>query len=255
MCNTEKDMGIRLNTIERLKEVEIDEEKDIPLMKQIACRYLRYANRQRPSHSYLHIEDILGDAYEGLLSAKLSFERYQQKGGQTEWKNYANTRIHGFLVDTFRKEYGRTGDKTDKAYSKREVRLMRKFCEFPDLPNGRGDKLTIDHFLPSKVNLEKDVQDRELVDIYIDRIYKTAQKFFGRKNTSEVVINKRSKQVVNIIYLRYYCGYNMYEIGKKLDISESRVSQIISTHIADILSLVLKEDKKNREPDDLDSLL
>ena len=216
-----------IHTIEKLREI-VPNEEQIKIMNKAASFYCSRMNKIRPYYSYLLVEDVLGNAYEGLL---IAINRYynSDKEYNISFENYATIRIRGHLIDCYRNEYGRQGKKkiqlnTEKAISINEINTT-------DISPDKD----FSGILLSDVDVLEDIMTKDKYE-YVYNLFKMYM--YHSPNLFKV-----KKLAINIFPL-YFEGYSLSYIGDKLNISESRISQIVLETIKPFVKIIRKDIQK-----------
>ena len=213
----------------------------LPLVRYTAERlYSRL-----PSH--VNVDDLVSFGTSGLIDAVESFD----PGRKVRFKTYCGPRIHGAMLDGLRSmdwvprlvrsrarrlhrahealkaSLGRMPTETETAaqlgLSMKEFRMLRKDA-FPvevsslsDIlgEDRSGKAVCIEHFLASNHSCDP-------------------QRPAMRNDLKEFLTRRLAKTERLVLVLYYYEGMNMKEIGRTMDLSESRVCQIHSAAIASL---------------------
>ena len=165
----------------------------------------------------LDIGDLIHDGVLGLIDA---INAYDIERG-VQFSSFMYKRIKGAILDnirhldwvprTLRIGQGQYEAKLDFAYQQTGDIQIAEYKMGPDVKNP---------FIPKIYNLETELNAAE----HDDNV--------TRSDTKEYILNKLDRREKLIIILRYYEGLSTNEIGKVLDCSSSRVSQILRSILA-----------------------
>lgn len=224
------------------KAVDIKEQivtKYIPLVKYIASRVIIGKSK------YIEYEDLVGFGMIGLMDAINKFD--ESKG--MKFSTYASIRIKGSMIDELRKNSPISKGAMDKLNRYNEVieALQKKLLREPaydevarELKMSLEEVGEIESYINyiSVVSLEdiifSDDDDMPLMGTIEDEKSPSPEKLLQDKEEVEYLakaldnINEKDKMVLS---LYYYEGLTLKEIGKVLEVSESRVCQLHSRAI------------------------
>jgi RNA polymerase sigma factor for flagellar operon FliA len=224
------------------KAVDIKEQivtKYIPLVKYIASRVIIGKSK------YIEYEDLVGFGMIGLMDAINKFD--ESKG--MKFSTYASIRIKGSMIDELRKNRPISKGAMDKLNRYNEVieALQKKLLREPaydevarELKMSLEEVGEIESYINyiSVVSLEdiifSDDDDMPLMGTIEDEKSPSPEKLLQDKEEVEYLakaldnINEKGKMVLS---LYYYEGLTLKEIGKVLEVSESRVCQLHSRAI------------------------
>jgi len=213
--------------------------KYIPLVKYIASRVIIGKSK------YIEYEDLVGFGMIGLMDAINKFD--ESKG--MKFSTYASIRIKGSMIDELRKNSPISKGAMDKLNRYNEVieALQKKLLREPSYEEvARELKMTLEEVgeiesyinYISVVSLEdiifSDDDDMPLMGTIEDEKSPSPEKLLQDKEEVEYLakaldnINQKDKMVLS---LYYYEGLTLKEIGKVLEVSESRVCQLHSRAI------------------------
>ncbi|GLC32368.1 FliA/WhiG family RNA polymerase sigma factor [Clostridium omnivorum] len=214
-------------------------EKYIPLVKYIASRVIIGKTK------YIEYEDLVSNGMIGLMDAINKFD--QSKG--MKFSTYASIRIKGAMIDELRKNSPISKGAMDKLNRYNEVveKLQRKLLRDPlnseiakELNISLQDVSDIESYINyiSIVSLEdlifSEDDDMPLIGTIQDENSPSPEKSLEEKEELEYLtkalelLNEKDRIVLS---LYYYEGLTLKEIGKVLEVSESRVCQLHSRAI------------------------
>ncbi len=224
------------------KAVDIKEQivtKYIPLVKYIASRVIIGKSK------YIEYEDLVGFGMIGLMDAINKFD--ESKG--MKFSTYASIRIKGSMIDELRKNSPISKGAMDKLNRYNEVieALQKKLLREPSYDEvARELKMSLEEVgeIESYINyisvaslediIFSDDDDMPLMGTIEDEKSPSPEKLLQDKEEVEYLakaldnINEKDKMVLS---LYYYEGLTLKEIGKVLEVSESRVCQLHSRAI------------------------
>ena len=206
-----------------------------PLIKYIVNRIAL----RLPSH--IDLDDLMNTGVIGLMDA---IEKYDPEKN-CKFKTYAEFRIKGAILDQLRsldwvpRSVRQKGRQLEAAYNHTEQRLGRAASD-EEVAGQLG--VDIDKFHEilnqvrgiSLVNLDEvrsssDLEKKNLIDVLEDTSGEDPLTSLGfgemKKIVAETISQLPEKERL-VVSLYYYDDLNMKEIGKILDITESRVCQI-----------------------------
>ena len=223
-----------------LKEVDGKEqiiEEYIPLVKYIASRVMFAKNK------YMEYEDLVSYGMIGLIDAINKFDN--SKG--MKFSSYASIRIKGAMIDELRKNRPISKGAMDKLnrYNKAIEELQGKLLREPttqEISNYLGISSNI-----SMVSLESvifsDDEDVNLMGVIEDKNSPSPHSYLEDKEKLEILtqaielLKEKDRMILN---LYYYEGLTLKEIGKILEVSESRVCQLHSRSIRNLRECMKK---------------
>lgn len=224
------------------KTVDIKEQivvKYIPLVKYIASRVIIGKSR------YIDFEDLVSYGMIGLMDAINKFD--ENKG--MKFSTYASIRIKGAMIDELRKNSPISKGAMDKLnrYNETMELLQKKFLREPTVVEiAKELSMTVEEISEienyinyiSVVSLEdlifSEDDDMPLMGTIEDDKSPSPEKTLEEKEELEYLgkaldnLNEKDKTVLS---LYYYEGLTLKEIGKVLEVSESRVCQLHSRAI------------------------
>lgn len=213
--------------------------KNIPLVKYIASRIFIGKDK------FVELEDLVGYGMIGLMD---SIKKYDGSKG-IKFSTYASIRIKGAIIDELRKISPITKGVMDKLnkYNKAVEELEKKLLREPtdteiakELNINVKDVADIQSYINyiAVVSLEDTLfsedDEVQLIGTIEDKNSPNPEKTFDEKEqTAHLMkaietLNEKDRTVLS---LYYYEGFNLKEIGKVLEVSESRVSQLHSRAI------------------------
>lgn len=189
-------------------------------------------------YDYDH-DDLIQEGMIGLMDAIKKYDKHVHR-----FKTYASIRITGSIKDAMRK-YGNIS-RTDLYLNKKIMGYINSYKQLsgttPASQLIRKDlNLTVDKYQKWAITRSNDQQSIR-VNYNIKSIPKSFKKIFKERTTSFLTpeirylaleqlqnsFNFLTDKRVILIFKNYYIDYlTLNQIGKKLGISESRVSQII----------------------------
>ncbi|ERI91265.1 RNA polymerase sigma factor, FliA/WhiG family [Clostridiales bacterium oral taxon 876 str. F0540] len=224
------------------KAVDIKEQvvaKYIPLVKYIASRVIIGKSK------YIEYEDLVGFGMIGLMDAINKFD--ESKG--MKFSTYASIRIKGAMIDELRKNSPISKGAMDKLNKYNDVieTLQKKLLREPNYDEvARELKMSLEEVseIESYINyisvaslediIFSDDDDMSLMGTIEDEKSPSPEKMLQDKEEIEYLakaldnVNEKDRMVLS---LYYYEGLTLKEIGKVLEVSESRVCQLHSRAI------------------------
>ncbi len=222
--------------------------KFIPLVKYIASRVIIGKSK------YIDYEDLVGYGMIGLMDAIKKFD--ETKG--MKFSTYASIRIKGAMIDQIRKDSPISKGAMDKLnrYNLTVDKLQSELLREPsshevaeDMGISLHDLSEIENYINyiSIVSLEdlifSDEDDIPLIGTIEDDKSPSPEKFYEEKEQLEFLtkaiemLKEKDRQVLT---LYYYESLTLKEIGKILNVSESRVCQLHSRAIIHLRSTLQK---------------
>lgn len=213
--------------------------KYIPLVKYIASRIIVGKTK------YIDYDDLVGYGMLGLMDAMQKFD--PSKG--IKFSSYASIRIRGSMIDELRRISPISKSAIDKLnrYNEAVERLQMKNFKEPKLEEiakelniSLKEVSNIESYINyiSIASLEdfifSDEEDMPLMATVVDRNSPSPEKSIEEKELIEYLekaINNLKERDKIILSLYYYERFTLKEIGKVLDVSESRVCQLHSRAI------------------------
>ncbi|WP_294374503.1 FliA/WhiG family RNA polymerase sigma factor [uncultured Clostridium sp.] len=231
-----------MNTVSQVDGREQIIQEYIPLVKYIASRVMFGKNK------YMEYEDLVSYGMIGLIDAINKFDN--SKG--MKFSSYASIRIKGAMIDELRKNRPISKGAMDKLnkYNKAIEELQGKLLREPTnaeiskhLGISMSDVAEIENYINyiSMVSLENvifsDDDDVNLMGIIEDKNSPSPDSYLEDKEKVEILaqaielLKEKDRMILN---LYYYEGLTLKEIGKVLDVSESRVCQLHSRAIRNL---------------------
>lgn len=222
--------------------------KYIPLVKYIASRVIIGKTK------HIEFEDLVGYGMIGLMDA---FNKFDESKGM-KFSTYAAIRIKGAMIDEIRKNSPISKGAMDKLnrYNEALEKLQKEFAREPnDLEIAKEMKISVADVseIESYINyisvtsLEDLIFSEEdelpLIGTIEDEKSPSPEKLLEEKEELEYLVkalellNEKDKMVLS---LYYYEGLTLKEIGKVLEVSESRVCQIHSRAIIHLRNAMKK---------------
>jgi RNA polymerase sigma factor FliA len=213
--------------------------KYIPLVKYIASRVIIGKSK------YIEYDDLVGYGMIGLMDAINKFD--ESKG--MKFSTYASIRIKGNMIDEIRRNSPISKGAMDKLnrYNEAVERLQRKLLREPtdeevalELNLTLSEVSNIENYINyiSLVSLEdmlySEDDEMPLIGTIEDINSPSPEKSIEEKE--EIVYLGKAIETLNekdktVLSLYYYEGFTLKEIGKVLEVSESRVCQLHSRAI------------------------
>lgn len=223
-------------------------EKYIPLVKYIASRVILGKTK------YLEYDDLVSYGIVGLMDAISKFD--SSKG--MKFSSYASIRIKGAMIDEIRRNSPVSKGAMDKLnrYNSAIDTLQNKLLREPtneeiakELNITISEVGEIENYINyiSIMSLESIIysedDDVSIMGIIEDKNSPSPEKSFEDKEMVEVLakaielLNEKDRTVLN---LYYYEGLTLKEIGRVLEVSESRVCQLHSRAIKNLRGAMKK---------------
>lgn len=220
----------------------------IPLVKYIASRIMFGKNK------YMEYEDLVSYGMIGLIDAINKFDN--SKG--MKFSSYASIRIKGAMIDELRRNRPISKGAMDKLnrYNKAIEDLQGSLLREPtnvEISNYLGISMNevaeIENYINyiSMVSLENvifsDDEDINLMGVIEDKNSPSPDSYLEDKEKLEVLtqaielLKEKDRMILN---LYYYEGLTLKEIGKVLEVSESRVCQLHSRAIRNLRECMKK---------------
>ena len=237
-----------MNTVREVDGKEQIIEEYIPLVKYIASRVMFGKNK------YMEYEDLVSYGMIGLIDAINKFDN--NKG--MKFSSYASIRIKGAMIDELRKNRPISKGAMDKLnrYNKAIEELQSELLREPTndeiarhLNISLSDVAEIENYINyiSMVSLENvifsDDEDINLMGVIEDKNSPSPDSYLEDKEKLEILtqaielLKEKDRTVLN---LYYYEGLTLKEIGKVLEVSESRVCQLHSRAIRNLRECMKK---------------
>ncbi|SHI39556.1 RNA polymerase sigma factor for flagellar operon FliA [Clostridium cavendishii DSM 21758] len=223
-------------------------EKYIPLVKYIASRVIFGKTK------YFEYDDLVGYGMIGLMDA---MNKYDASKGM-KFSSYASIRIKGAMIDEIRRNSPVSKGVMDKLnkYNQAVESLQNSLLREPTneeiaraLNMNYEEIAEIENYINyiSIMSLENIIysedDDVSIMGIIEDKNSPSPQKNLEDKEEIEVLakaielLNEKDKTVIS---LYYYEGLTLKEIGKVLEVSESRVCQLHSRAIKNLRAAMSK---------------
>lgn len=223
-------------------------EKYIPLVKYIASRVILGKTK------YLEYDDLVSYGIVGLMDAISKFDA--SKG--MKFSSYASIRIKGAMIDEIRRNSPVSKGAMDKLnrYNCAIDTLQNKLLREPTNEEiAKELKITLSEVgeIESYINyisimslesiIYSEDDDVSIMGIIEDKNSPSPEKSFEDKEMVEALakaielLNEKDRTVLN---LYYYEGLTLKEIGKVLEVSESRVCQLHSRAIKNLRGAMKK---------------
>ena len=220
----------------------------IPLVKYIASRVIIGKSK------YIDYEDLVGYGMLGLMDAIKKFD--ETKG--MKFSTYASIRIKGAMIDQIRKDSPISKGAMDKLnrYNQTVDKLQSELLREPsnqevalEMGISLSDLSEIENYINyiSVVSLEdlifSEEDDIPLIGTIEDDKSPSPEKSYEEKEQLEFLgkaielLKEKDRQVLT---LYYYENLTLKEIGKILNVSESRVCQLHSRAIIHLRSTLQK---------------
>ena len=237
-----------MNTLRKVDGKEQIIQEYIPLVKYIASRVMFGKNK------YMEYEDLVSYGMIGLIDAINKFDN--SKG--MKFSSYASIRVKGAMIDELRKNRPISKGAMDKLnrYNKAIEELQGNLLREPtnnEISNYLGINMNevaeIENYINyiSMVSLESvifsDDEDVNLMGIIEDKNSPSPDFYLEDKEKLEVLsqaielLKEKDRMILN---LYYYEGLTLKEIGKVLEVSESRVCQLHSRAIRNLRECMKK---------------
>ena len=233
--------------VEHTKEVV---EKYIPLVKYIASRVIIGKTK------YIEYEDLVSYGMVGLMDALNKFDK--EKG--MKFSTYASIRIKGSMIDEIRRNSPISKGAMDKLNRYNDVieNLQKTLMREPTnievaqrLNMSLSEVSEIERYINyiSIVSLENiifsDDDDISIMSVIADKNSPSPEKILEEKE--EISLLKEGLDLLNekdrtVLSLYYYEGLTLKQIGKVLEVSESRVCQLHSRAIRNLRVVMKKLD-------------
>lgn len=232
---------------------EIIVEDYIPIVKYIASKVISGKSK------YVEFEDLVGYGMVGLMDAVRKFDG--SKG--MKFSTYASIRIKGAMIDEIRKNSPVSKGIMDKLnkYNNAIETLRNVLMREPSVQDVADylhlsiDEIgTIENYINyiSKTSLESivfsDDDNMSLMSTIKDTTSPSPEGVLESKELVKYLgkaINNLKDKDKKVIYYYYIKGMTLKEIGKILEVSESRVCQIHNRALKNLKSIMKKYDYEN----------
>ncbi|HGY91641.1 MAG TPA: FliA/WhiG family RNA polymerase sigma factor [Planctomycetes bacterium] len=221
-----------------------------PLVRYISERLLATLPKS------IDLEDLVSAGLFGLMDAIDGFDL--SRG--IKFKTYCTTRIRGSILDELRSQdwvprlVRLKANKINKAYRALESRFGREptdmeMCREIDCTLSEYHRMVEDaqpvtiYSLSDKWDENNDDHSLEKSEILADVKSESPVESLNQRDVIEAVTRNLSQKEKRIVIMYYYEGLTMKEIGRVLDLTESRVCQIHTN----VLQRLKEQLQKNRQ--------
>lgn len=228
--------------------VQYKEKDDIEAREDLIIHYahlVKYvANRLAINlSSVVEVDELISYGIEGLIDA---IEKYDHKRN-IKFETYAITRIRGSMIDGLRSmdwvpvSVRQKSKELERTYTKLEGELGRAATDM-EVAQELGISLnelatllrevaantiiSLDDFIPGD---DGDDKKKRIVDLLEDHNAGDALEILELSEVKELLaktISRLPEKEKRVVYLYYYEGLTLKEIGMVLSLSESRISQL-----------------------------
>ena len=228
--------------------VQYKEKDDIEARDDLIIHYahlVKYvANRLAINlSSVVEVDELISYGIEGLIDA---IEKYDHKRN-IKFETYAITRIRGSMIDGLRSmdwvpvSVRQKSKELERTYTKLEGELGRAATDM-EVAQELGISLnelatllrevaantiiSLDDFIPGD---DGDDKKKRIVDLLEDHNASDALELLELSEVKELLaktISRLPEKEKRVVYLYYYEGLTLKEIGMVLSLSESRISQL-----------------------------
>lgn len=228
--------------------VQYKEKNDIEARDDLIIHYahlVKYvANRLAINlSSVVEVDELISYGIEGLIDA---IEKYDHKRN-IKFETYAITRVRGSMIDGLRSmdwvpvSVRQKSKELERTYIKLEAKLGRAATdmevaeelgltinEFANLLRevAANTIISLDDFIPGD---DGDDKKKRIVDLLEDHNASDALELLEISEVKELLaktISRLPEKEKKVVYLYYYEGLTLKEIGLVLGLSESRISQL-----------------------------
>jgi RNA polymerase sigma factor for flagellar operon FliA len=223
-------------------------ERYYPLVRYISERLLATLPRS------IELDDLTSAGLFGLMDAIDGFDL--DRG--IKFKTYCTTRVRGSILDELRSQdwvprlVRLKANKISRAWKTIEARLGREPTEYEmaeelgissheyrDMAD-EACPVTI-YSLSDKFDDSQTDGGMEKSEVIADRRTESPLDKINRRDVIEVLTRNLSQKEKRIVIMYYYEGLTMKEIGRILDLTESRVCQIHSNVIARLKDRIVRK--------------
>lgn len=204
---------------------------NLKLVKNIAYNF----NIKRLNH--MDNDDLISIGIIGLIQAVMTYDDTKKM----KFKNYAIMKIRGAIIDELRKNNFLPKNKYDEILKyfdvvqnlkdeKEPVKTKSVIAQKMGLSLKNIEQIEKNIAFINIASLDEILSDDNEsgpYDIKCDEM--TPEEHYFKKNDMDILnasLNLLSENEKNVIYLYYFMNLNLKEIGKRLGLSEGRVSQI-----------------------------
>lgn len=231
-----------METLTGFKGKEHIIEEYTPLVKYIASRVSLGKNK------YMDYDDLVSYGLIGLMDA---ITKYDESKG-IKFSSYASIRIKGAIIDEIRRARPISKGAMDKLnrYNKAVEKLQNKLFREPtneeiasELEMSVSDVSEVENYINyiSIVSLDdiifSDDEDMNIMGVIEDKQSPSPEESYENKekinNLADAISNLKEKDRI-VLNLYYYERLTLKEIGKILEVSESRVCQLHSRAIRNL---------------------
>jgi RNA polymerase sigma factor for flagellar operon FliA len=223
-------------------------ERYYPLVRYIGERLLATLPRS------IELDDLTSSGFFGLMDAIDGFD--MTRG--IKFKTYCSTRVRGAILDELRSQdwvprlVRLKANKIARAGRALEARLGRTPSEEEmalelgisgnEYQEMREDASAVAvHSLSDRFDDSRGDGGLEKADVIADKSSDSPLEAINRRDVIDVLTRSLSQKERRIIIMYYYEGLTMKEIGRILDLTESRVCQIHSNVITRLKERVLRQ--------------
>ncbi len=223
-------------------------ERYYPLVRYIGERLLATLPRS------IELDDLTSSGFFGLMDAIDGFD--MTRG--IKFKTYCSTRVRGAILDELRSQdwvprlVRLKANKISRAGRALEARLGRTPNEEEmaqelgisgnELQEMREDAAPVSvHSLSDRFDDSRGDGGLEKADVIADKSADSPLEAINRRDVIDVLTRSLSQKERRIIIMYYYEGLTMKEIGRILDLTESRVCQIHSNVITRLKERVVRQ--------------